>query len=214
MPGRPLPRDVKKAIDLLRGDLGRLWRVDELARLCEVPRRTLEKHFRRFVGCALLEFLRTERLDQARRKLLRASPRTSVTGVATDCGLSHFGRFALAYRDRYGESPSDTLRWRRIPVTVKAASFRLAAPSERPTLAILPFDLIGPQAARVSDISEEIAAVLHRTGWIRVVRPPSGRYHLYGRVKDKGTGTLQIRTTLLDSDAPVQLGGLLGGCGW
>jgi AraC-like DNA-binding protein len=198
MPGRPLPRDVKKAIELLRGDLGRLWRADELARLCEVSRRTLEKHFRRFVGCAPLDFLRTERLDQARRKLLRAPPGASVTRVATDCGLSHLGRFALAYRRRYGESPSETLRWRRIPVPVNPASFRLAASSERPALAILPFDLIGPKAARMSQIGDEIAAVLYRTGWIRVARPPAGRYHLHASVKDKGTCTLQIRTTLLD----------------
>lgn len=74
MSDRPLPRDVKRAIDLLRGDIGRPWRVDDVARSCEVPRRTLEKHFRRFVGCAPLEFLRAERLSQVRRRLLGGRP--------------------------------------------------------------------------------------------------------------------------------------------
>jgi transcriptional regulator GlxA family with amidase domain len=82
MPRQPLPHDVKKAIDLVRGDLARGWTVKELARLCGVPRRTMEKHFRRFAGCAPLEFLRTARLDQARRKLIAAAPGASVTGVA------------------------------------------------------------------------------------------------------------------------------------
>src|SRR5271170_2666104 len=50
MLAQPLPHDVKKAIDLLRGDLARAWRIGDLARRCDVPRRTLEKHFRRFVG--------------------------------------------------------------------------------------------------------------------------------------------------------------------
>jgi len=31
----------EKAIDLLRADLGRGWKVDDLTRLCQVPRRTL-----------------------------------------------------------------------------------------------------------------------------------------------------------------------------
>ena len=53
MPCRPLPRDVKKAIDLLQGDPGRAWKIDEIARLCGIPRRTLEKHFKRFPWDAL-----------------------------------------------------------------------------------------------------------------------------------------------------------------
>ena len=125
MHAQPLPHDVKKAIDLLRGDLARRWRIGDLARCCDVPRRTLEKHFQRFVGCAPLEFLRAERLDQARRKLLRARPGTSVMEIAADCGLNHFGRFALLYRERYGESPSETLRWRQHPSVRQSAPFRL-----------------------------------------------------------------------------------------
>ncbi|HTZ77742.1 MAG TPA: helix-turn-helix domain-containing protein [Stellaceae bacterium] len=197
---QPLPRDVKKAVDLLRADLGRGWKVDDLARLCQIPRRTLEKHFRRFIGLAPLEFLQAERFDEARRRLLRAPPGTSVTQVAIGCGFNHLGRFALTYRHRHGENPSDTLRRRRVspgnPVPV-----RLVAVAERPALAVLPFELTGPRADRAGQISDEIAATLHRTGWIRVVPPPAGRYHLRGRVADDGTGTLRIRMTLLDRSA-------------
>jgi AraC-like DNA-binding protein/tetratricopeptide (TPR) repeat protein len=198
MSDRPLPRDVRKAIDLLRGDLGRPWRVDDLARGCEVPRRTLEKHFRRFMGCAPLEFLRSERLGRARRRLLRGSPDANVTVFATDCGLTHLGRFAMDYRDRYGESPSATLRLRRIPIRPRTASIHLPESLVRPRLSILPFDLVGSEAARVGGIADEIASALHRTGWIRVVPISEGRYHLHGRVKDQGMGTLRIRLTLLD----------------
>ena len=198
MLAQPLPHDVKKAINLLRGDLARPWRIGDLARRCDVPRRTLEKHFRRFVGCAPLEFLRTERLDQARRKLLKAPPGASVTEIAADCGLNHFGRFAVVYRDRYGESPSETLRWRRVPASARSAPFRLMASSERPALALLPFDLTGPLPGGAEDISDAISAALYRTGWIRIVPAPAGRYHLQGRVKDDGTGTLRIRLMLID----------------
>src|SRR5260370_16324196 len=63
MSGQPLPSDVEEALDLLRGALARRWSVNDLARLCRIPGRTLEKHFRRFVGRAPMEFLRTMRLD-------------------------------------------------------------------------------------------------------------------------------------------------------
>jgi hypothetical protein len=42
----------------------------------------LSAELRRFVGCAPLEFLRTARLDQARRKIIAAAPGASVTAVA------------------------------------------------------------------------------------------------------------------------------------
>jgi AraC-like DNA-binding protein/tetratricopeptide (TPR) repeat protein len=198
MSDRPLPRDVRKAIDLLRGDVGRLWRADDLARLCGVARRTLEKHFRQFIGCAPLEYLAAERLDSARRKLLHAPPGTAVSEIATECGFNHFGRFALAYRDRYGESPSVTLRRSRIPIDGSAAAFRMPASLDRPTVAILPLDLIGPGAARACGLGDEIAAAFGRTGWVKLVPPPAGRYHLRGSVQDDGSGTLRVRTTLLD----------------
>jgi chaperonin GroES len=76
------PRDVKIAMGALRADLARAWRIDDLAKICGVARRTLEKHFQQFVGCRPVEFLRDERLKQARRKLLRARPGANVTAIA------------------------------------------------------------------------------------------------------------------------------------
>jgi AraC-like DNA-binding protein len=174
MSGRTLPRDVKKAIGLLQDDLGRAWKIDEIARLCGVPRRTLEKHFKRFLRCAPLKFLHNERFEQARRKLLRAPPSANVMQIASDCGFNHFGRFSLTYRSRYGESPSDTLSWGRIPAATKSSSFRSPGFWDRPTLAVFPFDQMGPAAADIVDIENEIAAALCRTGWIKVIPPPGG----------------------------------------
>ena len=195
---QPLPHDVKKAIDLLRGDLIRRWMIDDLARRCGVPRRTLEKHFRRFIGCAPLTFLRTERLDQARRKLLRAPPGASVTEIAASCGLNHFGRFARIYRDRYGEAPSETLRWRRVPPFAGAAPFYLPAAFDRPTLALFPFGPDVPLSGEAEALRDAIGAALCRTGWVRIVTAPAGRYHLRCNVRDDGSGTLRIRLMLID----------------
>jgi AraC-like DNA-binding protein/tetratricopeptide (TPR) repeat protein len=197
-PGRPLPRDVKKAVDLLRGDISRPWRIADIARLCGVGRRTLEKHFRRFAGCAPLEFLLAERLERARRKLVRAPPDTSVTEIAVECGFNHPGRFALAYRDRYGESPSETLRCTRISTAAGSPFFRAAACLDRPAIAVTPFHLAGRAAECAADLHQEIALAFGRTGWIRIVPPPAGRYHLHGTVIDDGRGRVRVRAMLLD----------------
>ncbi len=194
----PLPRDVKKALDLLRSDLAHPWTIGDLAHRCGVKRRTLEKHFRRSVRRAPLEFLCAERLDQARRRLLAASPRASVMAIAVACGLNHAGRFARAYRDRYGESPSETLRLRRVRAPTRSSPFRLMASSERPTLSLLLLDPTGSLPGGAEDLAHAIGDALGRTGWIRIVPAPTGRYHLRGRVSDDGTDTLRVRLMLAD----------------
>ena len=100
-----LPRDVKEAVDLLRTHFARQWSIDELAAICGVARRTLEKHFRRFTGRTPRQLRREIRLDRARLELLQAQPDASVTDIAVRCGFNHLGRFAAAYKERYGEPP-------------------------------------------------------------------------------------------------------------
>jgi transcriptional regulator GlxA family with amidase domain len=60
-----LPRGLKKAIEWLEAEPARPWRVGELAAVCGVAPRTLQKHFRHFVGRAPLAFLRELRFDRA-----------------------------------------------------------------------------------------------------------------------------------------------------
>src|SRR5947207_4866435 len=136
----PLPRALKKAIEWLEAEPARPWRVAELAALCGIAPRTLQKHFRQFVGRAPLAFLHALRLDRARQELLRGSQHASITEIATRFGFAHLGRFAIQYRRRYGESPSATLRRSLRVSTASTAQLPLLAPRlERPTVAVLPF---------------------------------------------------------------------------
>jgi len=49
-------------------------------------------------------------MDGARRELLEGAPGTTVMGVASSLGFGTSpGRFSLQYRQRFSESPSDTL---------------------------------------------------------------------------------------------------------
>jgi len=206
----PLPRDLKKAIEWLEAEPMRPWRLGDLATACGVSQRTLQKHFRRFLGRAPLSFLRELRFDRARQELLGGCGHASVTEIATRCGLGHLGRFAIEYHRRYGESPSATLRrsGRSSPPS-RASLPVLTSTLERPTIAILPFDRVGPQPGRVTAFVDEIAVALWRLHWINVAPPPHARYHLRGKIHEDDH---RVRVTVRLVDA--QTGRYLWAAGW
>jgi AraC-like DNA-binding protein len=84
-----------------------------LGRLCSVAgvgERALAKIFEARRGMSPMRYVRERRLAAAHSRLLRASAADEVTEIATDLGFTHLGRFAIAYREIFGESPSQTLR--------------------------------------------------------------------------------------------------------
>jgi AraC-like DNA-binding protein len=108
--GAALPGDLVRALAWSRAHLHEPIRLEELARIAGVPPRTLETHFRQFLGVTPLGWVREARLDQARRALLAPGGGTTVSKVAVDCGFNQLGRFAAHYCSRFEELPSETLR--------------------------------------------------------------------------------------------------------
>jgi AraC-like DNA-binding protein/tetratricopeptide (TPR) repeat protein len=195
---QPLPRDVKMALELLRADPARDRSIDELAAAAGVKRRTLEKHFRRFLCRTPVEVRRDLRLERARRDLLRAQSGATVTEIALRCGFNHFGRFAALYRARYGESPSATLgRSHHDLVLGGGGGFRLSL--DRPAVSVSPFHLVGNDARASPAIAEEIAARLCRNCSLAVTEPGHARYHLHGNVRADPDGRLRLMVWLIDA---------------
>jgi len=60
-------------------------------------------------GMSPLDLVKSRRLAAAHRRLLSPEDNATVAVTALDCGFNHLGRFAILYRQAYGESPSETL---------------------------------------------------------------------------------------------------------
>lgn len=81
----------------------------------ELPRTRVSRAFQAVHGMTPLQWLRERRLELARQELLSADfPRSAVKRAALSFRHWHFGRFAAAYRARFGELPSETLARRDI----------------------------------------------------------------------------------------------------
>lgn len=86
--------------------------VSDIATAVGVSLRALQSAFQAHRGTTPTAYLRAIRLKQARECLMHAAAGDTVTDVALAHGFFHLGRFALLYKQHFGEAPSDTLRAR------------------------------------------------------------------------------------------------------
>ncbi|KQU66543.1 helix-turn-helix domain-containing protein [Phycicoccus sp. Root101] len=101
---------IKQAVELLEERPSEPWTTVRLATEVHLGVRALQDGFRRDLATTPMAYLRRVRLHRARAALLAADRQVAtVCGIATSLGLLHMGRFAAAYRDAFGEAPSDTL---------------------------------------------------------------------------------------------------------
>ncbi|AZC17899.1 AraC family transcriptional regulator [Pseudomonas sp. CMR5c] len=82
--------------------------VLEMCNYLKVSRRTLQYSFESVMGMSPSNYVRTVRLNVA-RKLMLLSPHDKIQGAALDAGFSHLGRFSKYYQDFFGELPSQTV---------------------------------------------------------------------------------------------------------
>jgi AraC-like DNA-binding protein len=116
---RPLPADMVRALRWLRGHLSEPVRLEQLADIAGVRPRTLETHFKLFLGTTPLGWVRRMRLSQARQRFLRSAGKGTVTDVAVATGFNQLGRFAAQYRKVFGELPSATIQRSKGPPAEK-----------------------------------------------------------------------------------------------
>jgi AraC-like DNA-binding protein len=89
----------------------RLLYLTEICAGIGVAERTLRGACEEHLGIGPIRYLTLRRMHLTRRALQHTDPSEStVTRIATDHGFWELGRFSVAYRALFGESPSETLR--------------------------------------------------------------------------------------------------------
>jgi AraC-like DNA-binding protein len=109
--GGDQPALLRRAVDFIESNAARDIALSDIAGAIHVTPRAVQYMFRRHLDTTPLGYLRRLRLHHARQDLIAGErPRDTVTAIAARWGFAHTGRFAVMYREAYGESPHTTLR--------------------------------------------------------------------------------------------------------
>ena len=102
---------LRRAIAYIEANVDDDIALADIADAVHVTPRAVQYMFRRHLDTTPLQYVRRLRLDLAHRDLL-AAQRTeqTVTQIAARWGFAHTGRFAVIYRQTFGQSPYETLR--------------------------------------------------------------------------------------------------------
>jgi len=104
-------RTVKRVVDAVDSAPEEPWTLSTMAEVAGVSGRRLQQGFREQMGMSPMTYLRVVRLERVHHDLVGEAG--SVTDVALRWGFTHLGRFADAYRERFGMAPSETMRAHR-----------------------------------------------------------------------------------------------------
>jgi AraC-like DNA-binding protein len=108
---------VRRAEAYALSRVGEHLSVSDLCRAAGASERSLEYAFREVMGLTPVAYLIRLRLHRVRQGLLAGTHgSTTVTTEALKWDFWHFGEFSRAYKDCFGELPSDTLRRPPSPV--------------------------------------------------------------------------------------------------
>jgi AraC-like DNA-binding protein len=102
---------LRRAIAFIDSNVAEDISLIDIAESIHVTPRAVQYMFRRHLDTTPLQYLRRQRLHYAHLDLLAADRmKETVTTVAARWGFAHTGRFAVLYRQHFGESPHTTLR--------------------------------------------------------------------------------------------------------
>ena len=85
--------------------------LEHLVDHAHVSERTLLEGFKRYRDVSPMKLLKLTRLDYVHLDLKEADPQSNnVTDLALANGFTQLGKFSTEYKERFGESPSETLK--------------------------------------------------------------------------------------------------------
>lgn len=106
-PGAATPH-VRRAIQFIQDHLAEPITVGQIAAAVGVSVRGLQLGFQADLGLSPMQVLRDMRLDLARELIQQAGSARTLAQICAQAGIGHLGRFSAAYKQRFGETPSQT----------------------------------------------------------------------------------------------------------
>lgn len=120
LPSETAPRPCGRSkpfealIEWIGANCHRPLSLSDLESQSHYSRRSLQYAFRQRFGCGPMQYIRRQRLELAKQRLLAPLPGTTVTSVARECGYLSVASFRRDYQRRFGEPPSGALRSLRL----------------------------------------------------------------------------------------------------
>lgn len=105
------PHYVHSVEDYIQAHCDEPITLSQLVEMSGVSGRTLLEGFRRYKGTSPMKYLKSVRMERVHRDLINADANSNrVTEIALTWGFTQLGKFSVEYKQRFGESPSDTLK--------------------------------------------------------------------------------------------------------
>jgi AraC-like DNA-binding protein len=105
------PPLLRRAMEFIDSNVANDIAIADIAEAVHITPRAVQYMFRRHLDLTPLQYLRRMRLHYAHQELIASDgAHATVTGIAARWGFTHTGRFAVLYRQTYGQSPHTTLR--------------------------------------------------------------------------------------------------------
>jgi len=102
------PRAIQRAQNYMLERLGEPVPVAMVASHCGLSVRRLQTLFQDECGQSPLQWLRTQRLQAVRQVLAQSAEAGKIGDIAARFGFTHLGEFSQAYRQAFGETPTQT----------------------------------------------------------------------------------------------------------
>lgn len=103
-------RHFEELLEWIRAHLAEPIRLTALEQRSGYSRRSLQQAFQQRFGCGPMQWVRRQRLEQARLALLQPSPTDSVGEIAARCGFRNLSMFSRDFSTHFGLRPSELLR--------------------------------------------------------------------------------------------------------
>lgn len=103
-------RIFEELLEWIRAHLHTPINLTQLEQRSGYSRRSLQLAFSQRFGCGPIQWIRQQRLEQARLELLRPAPADNVGSIANRYGFSSPAVFSRDFQNRYGLTPSSLLR--------------------------------------------------------------------------------------------------------